>query len=167
LYKHASGALVFATGSVQWSWGLDTDHDGDATPSDLRMQQATVNLFADMGLQPGSRQDTLVAADASTDIYPPTSTITAPASGVVATSGVPVTVTGTASDLNPVVTGAIGGVEVSVDGGATWHPASGRESWTYTWTPTVSGPTTIRSRAVDDSANLESPAAGVSATVNA
>ena len=28
LYRHASRALVFAAGTVQWSWGLDSRHDG-------------------------------------------------------------------------------------------------------------------------------------------
>jgi hypothetical protein len=42
-----------------------------------------------------------------------------------------------------------------VDGGLSWHPANGRESWSYTWTPTASGQVTIHSRAVDDSGNLE------------
>ena len=27
LYRHASGALVFGAGTVQWSWGLDGNHD--------------------------------------------------------------------------------------------------------------------------------------------
>ena len=27
LYKHSSGALVFGAGTVQWSWGLDSNHD--------------------------------------------------------------------------------------------------------------------------------------------
>ena len=35
----------------------------------------------------------------------------------------------------------------------------------FAWTPTASGPVTIKSRAVDDSGNLETPAAGVSVTV--
>jgi hypothetical protein len=61
--------------------------------------------------------------------------------------------------------GVIGGVEVSVDGGTTWHPVAGRESWTYIWTPTMIGTVTILSRAVDDSGNLETPSAGTSVTV--
>ncbi len=69
LYRHSSGALVFSTGSYQWSWGLDANHDrsnlGSAT--DVRMQQATVNLFADMGVQPTTLQSGLVGASASTD----------------------------------------------------------------------------------------------------
>ena len=52
----SSGALVFGAGTVQWSWGLDCDHDrGSAAPVSA-IQQATVNLFADMGVQPGTLQ---------------------------------------------------------------------------------------------------------------
>jgi hypothetical protein len=68
------------------------------------------------------------------------------------TAGVPATAGGTAADAGG---GRVGGVEVSVDGGASWHPADGRETWTYTWTPSTSGTITVQSRAVDDSANLE------------
>ena len=73
-------ALVFAAGTVQWSWGFDGTHDrGGSTPS-TAMRQATVNLFADMGVQPGSLQAGLTAATASTDTTPPTATTDAPAS---------------------------------------------------------------------------------------
>jgi hypothetical protein len=60
----------------------------------------------------------------------------------------------------------VGGVEVSVDGGGTWHPAQGREIWSYAWTPSAPGTVTIKSRAVDDSGNIESAGAGVTAQVN-
>src|SRR5262249_22016974 len=73
-----------------------------------------------------------------------------------------VTITGTASDTG----GVVGGVEVSVDGGTTWHPATGRGSWTFLWTVNGSGQVTIKSRAVDDSGNLETPGAGVTVTVS-
>ena len=158
-----SGALVFGAGTVQWSWGLDGHHDGGTTTPDVRMQQATVNLFADMGVQPATLQSGLTAATASTDKTPPTSAITAPAAGTNVQSGTPVTITGTATDAGG---GVVGGVEVSVDNGTTWHPATGRGSWSYTWTPGgSSGPVTIKSRAVDDSGNLETPGAGITVTV--
>ena len=65
LYRAPSGALVFGAGTVQWSWGLDSNHDrGPAPPADVRMQQATVNLLADMGAQPATLQSGLVAATA-------------------------------------------------------------------------------------------------------
>ena len=56
LYRHNNGALVFGAGTTQWSWGLDATHDRAGTPTDERMKQATVNLFADMGVQPASLQ---------------------------------------------------------------------------------------------------------------
>jgi hypothetical protein len=68
-----------------------------------------------------------------------------------------VTITGTATDTG----GLVGGVEVSVDGGATWRRAGGRASWSYAWTPDSTGTATIKSRAADDSGNLETPSAGI------
>src|SRR5262249_13762229 len=78
-----------------------------------------------------------------------------------------VTVTGTASDTGG---GVVAGVEVSFDGGSTWHKANlasaGISStWSYTWSPQGLGSATIKSRAVDDSGNLETPAAGIAVTV--
>ena len=70
LYRASSGALVFGAGTVQWSWGLDGNHDRGSSTEDVNMQQATVNLFADMDVQPGSLQDTLVPASESTDTRP-------------------------------------------------------------------------------------------------
>ncbi|MDQ1468413.1 MAG: hypothetical protein QOH10_2828, partial [Actinomycetota bacterium] len=77
-------------------------------------------------------------------------------------TGSPVTVTGTASDTGG---GRVAGVEVSTDNGATWHPASGHESWSYSFTPTTTGSLTIRSRATDDSVNTGPSSAAVTVTV--
>jgi len=162
LYRAASGALVFGAGTVQWSWGLDGQHDNGTSVTSPVMQQATVNLFADMNVQPATLQAGLVAASASTDRTATTSLITSPTSGSTVPQGVALTITGTATDAGG---GVVGGVEVSVDGGTTWHPATGRASWTYAWTPPFGGTTNIRSRAADDSANLETPSAGVTITV--
>jgi hypothetical protein len=162
LYKHPSGALVFGGGTIQWAWGLDSYHDGATSIPDVRMQQATVNLLADMSVQPATLQAGLVAAEASTDGVPPTSVITSPTAGQVVQRNVQRTISGTAADTGG---GVVGGVEVSTDGGATWHPAQGRGSWTYSWTPTQSGQATIRTRAADDSANLQVPGPGITVTV--
>ncbi len=163
MYRHSSGALVFSTGTYNWSWGLDSHHDDSSLGSttNVPMQQATVNLFADMGVQPVTLQSGLVKATASTDTTPPSSTITSPASGATVPSGTKVTIAGTATDVG----GVVAGVEVSTDNGTTWHPATGRASWTYSWTASGNSTTTIRSRAVDDSGNLETPSAGVTVTV--
>ena len=163
LYRYpSSGALVFSTGSYDWSWGLDNHHDNSShgAITNSAMQQATVNLFADMGVQPVSLQPGLTSTTASTDIIPPVSSITSPTTGSTVTTGTVVTISGTASDTN----GVVGGVEVSTDGGTTWHPATGLASWTYTWTASGSG-AVIRSRAVDDSGNLEIPAGSTTVSV--
>ena len=165
LYRAPSGALVFGAGTVQWSWGLDGVHDRGNTTPDPRMEQATVNLLADMRAQPGSLQEGLVHAIQTTDVSPPTTTITSPLAGENVQSGSSITITGTASDQSGETPGGqVGGVEVSVDGGGTWHPAAGRESWSYSWSPASIGSTTIKARAVDDSGNLESPGAQVNST---
>ncbi|MGH9890634.1 MAG: N,N-dimethylformamidase beta subunit family domain-containing protein, partial [bacterium] len=164
LYRHSSNRLVFGAGTVQWSWGLDDNHDHPTGPPDARMQQATVNLLADMGVSTTTLQPGLVPASASTDAAPPSSTITFPTGGSSVPRFSQVTISGTAADTGG---GVVGGVEVSVDNGATWHPANGRASWSYIWSPQTSGPVTIRSRAIDDSGNIETPGAGVNVTVTA
>jgi hypothetical protein len=162
LYRHSSGALVFGAGMVQWPWGLDDEHDKFIAPvADVRIQQATVNLFADMGTQPITLQPGLVPATPSTDLTPPTSSITNPRTGDRHQPGSLVTITGSALDLG----GQLAGVEVSTDGGATWQPAVGRASWSYAWTPATPGTVSLKSRAVDDSGNLEAPSAGVTVSV--
>ena len=162
LYRASSGALVFGAGTVQWSWGLDANHAISGTPTDRDMQQATVNLLADMGAQPATLQNGLVGATASTDTSPPSSAITAPASGSRVTVNLPVTISGAAADVGG---GVVGAVEISLDGGTTWHPATGRETWSYTFTPSTAGTLNIQTRAVDDSGNLEVPGLGISLAV--
>jgi hypothetical protein len=153
LYRAPSGALVFGAGTVDYGWGVDSNHGTySGSPPDPNMQQSTVNLLADMGVQPATLQMGLVQATASTDTTPPRSTITSPALGSTVTAGSQVTVLGTAQDFGG---GVVGGVEVSVDGGATWHPAVGRENWSYVFTAATSGTLNVLSRAVDDSGNLE------------
>ena len=162
-----SGALVFGAGRVFWSWGLSNQHDNAPSPflsttADPNVQQAMVNLFADMGVQPQTLQASLVIASQSTDKTPPTSSISTVSSTNVV-EGQTVTVSGTAHDSG----GVIGGVQVSTDGGKTWHPANGQVgsaslNWTYSFTAPAPGTYTIELRAVDDSLNVETSAAGVS-----
>ena len=162
MYRAPSRALVFGAGTIQWSWGLDATHDLSGTPTDANMQQATVNIFADMGVQPATLQSGLVPAAASTDTTPPVSAITSPSSGSTVAPGSSVIISGTATDSGG---GVVGGVEISVDGGTTWHPAVGRENWSYTTTFNNNATVNIRSRAVDDSGNLEVPGPGITITV--
>ena len=103
-----------------------------------------------------------VAATASSDTTAPTSTISSPADGATVPVGQPLTVSGTATDAGG---GKVGGVEVSTDNGTSWHPATGRGSWSYTFTPGSNGTLTIRTRATDDSLRTETPSAGRTITV--
>lgn len=163
-----SGALIFGAGTVFWSWGLSTDHDqvlGPPNPVDPNVQQATVNLLADMGVQPETLQASLIIATQSTDHTAPTAAITGMSTSTVL-EGQTVTVTGTASDVG----GVIGGVEVSTDSGSTWHPATAvvgkaNTTWSYTFKAGASGVVNIEARAVDDSLNLGAPGAGVPLTI--
>jgi hypothetical protein len=150
MYRAPSKALVFSAGSVQWTWGLDATHDGNGAPADRRMQQAQVNLFADMSAQPTTLDPDLIRATASSDTTKPTATISSPAAGATIANGTTVTATGTASDVG----GAVAGVEVSTDDGATWHPATGTTSWSYSYTQHGTGATPLKARAIDDSANI-------------
>jgi PKD repeat protein len=49
-YTAPSGARVFATGTMKWSYGL-------SSVVDERIEQATYNVFSDMGVQPETPQD--------------------------------------------------------------------------------------------------------------
>ncbi|HEY3758579.1 MAG TPA: DUF4082 domain-containing protein [Solirubrobacteraceae bacterium] len=176
MYRAPSGALVFGAGTVQWSWGLanvnawesaTTEPSHDAP--DPNLEQATVNLLAEMGVQPGSLSAGLVTATKSTVTTAPTSTISSPVSGATVSDGSTVTVSGSASAASGAV---IAGVEVSTDGGSTWHPATlstpAEQSvkWSYSWVAHGDPSTNVKSRAVDDSANLEKPSAGITVKVS-
>jgi hypothetical protein len=161
MYRAPSGALVFGAGTVQWSFGLDETHDGPAAAADVRVQQATINLFADMGVQPTTLRSGLIAASKSADSVAPSSAITMPTNGQSIVAGAQVTVSGTAADVG----GVVAGVEVSGDGGVTWHPANGTTSWSYSWMPPSGGSFTVAARAVDDSGNLQNVPASVTVSV--
>src|SRR5262245_55059597 len=96
------------------------------------------------------------------DTVRPTSIITSPTTGGVVSTGATVNITGTASDTGG---GTVQSVQVSVDGGATWNPAIGTSAWSFAWSPTLPGPTTIKSRALDTSGNQQDPPAEVTVTV--
>ena len=110
------------------------------------MQQATVNLFADMWRSRAPGMGTLATARLDRHA-PPRRDLGAPRRAVVGE----VIVSATASDAGG---GVVAGVEVSLDTGSTWRRAAST-SWTYTFTPRRRHGQ-LRARAVDDSANLPS-----------
>ena len=149
LYRADSGALVFSAGTIYWNWALDS-HNPGGVQEDHNVQQAMVNLFAEMGIQPGSLQAWLVPGVLSTDHTAPETTFSATSGTLMV--GSPFNVSGTSADLGG---GVVAGVEFSGDGGLTWHKANGLDTWNYTWTPDKIGLVSIEARAVDDSLNLE------------
>jgi VCBS repeat-containing protein len=165
LYRDTtSGALVFGAGTVMWSWGLSNQYvpyHGITSPVSTAVQQSMVNLFADMGVSPQTLQASLVLAQASTDHTAPTAAISSPTGGTSFNQGQSVTITGTASDVG----GRVAGIEVSTDGGASWHPATGTTSWSYSWVASGPGTHVIEARATDDSVNLQTSPATVSVNV--
>ena len=130
---------------MQWSWGLDGNHDRGASEPDQAMQQATVNLLADMGAQPASLQtgaDPRATRVARRRLSAPTvDDHIAGRRRERRQRQSPVTITGTAIDTGG---GVVGGVEVSVDGGATWHAAQGTRRGAYSWTPGAPGTATLQ-----------------------
>ena len=151
-YRAASGALVFSAGTIQWAWGLDSNHDGDdVQPADPRMRQATANILADMGALPTTLASGLVMPTKSTDTTAPTLD-DHPADGQLEPRGRrPRHRQGHRSGRRR----PVAGVEVSVDGGATFHPADGRRPCSYTGSLTGTGPDAIQVRATDDSGNIQ------------
>ena len=128
LYRAPSGALVFGAGTIQWSWGLDGTHDRGGSTPDVADAAGDGQPARRHGRPAGDAAGGLIAATASTDTHAPDldDHLARP--------------TATRSrgrhrhdhrhrDATP-GGGVVGGVEVSTDGGATWHPATGRASWT-------------------------------------
>jgi hypothetical protein len=159
LYRHGSGALVFGAGTLHWSWGLDSVHDNRSfgIEPEFSVRQATVNLFADMGVQPTTLQADLIPASAPANTVAPTSVVVMPAAGATVSKCATVTIRGTASANGG---GRPAAVEFSADGGVTWHRANGTDNWTAEWNPVAPGPVTIKSRAVNDSGWIENAASG-------
>jgi hypothetical protein len=164
MYRASSGAQVFNAGTIFWTWGLDENHpigptNSNSVPADLNVQQLMVNVFANMDVQPGSLQSSLIPGVRSTDAESPDSAADSVLTIAPVFTGQTVTISGTSSDFGGGTTAA---VEVSTDGGQTWHPANGYSNWTYDWTvPLQEGTYTILTRAVDDSLNIENPGTGI------
>ncbi|MDF2495328.1 N,N-dimethylformamidase beta subunit family domain-containing protein [Sphingomonas sp.] len=158
LYRAESGALVFASGTVFWSWGLSDEHDSSPYEANIEstvIKQFSVNMFADMGIQPASLEPGLIRATPSADLTPASISIDDIAAIVNARAAV--TITGNATDDDGDTTtsdGAVALVELSFDGGATWKVATGTTEWSYVWHPVSEGTYTVKARAVDDSLNV-------------
>ena len=95
------------------------------------------------------------------DTTPPQVSITDPSASktVISTS---YTIKGTASDA---VSG-LAKVEVSIDGGTSWHDATGTSSWSFVAILAL-GANVVKAKATDNEGNISAPTAGVTLTCEA
>ena len=100
------------------------------------------------------------SAAPSSDSIAPTSYITSPANGSTIAAGTAYTIKGTASDTGG---SSVQKMELSLDGGTTWNPASVKAgdtgtnvTWEYTWASPSAGTYTVKARATDWVSNVES-----------
>jgi len=200
IYRSSSGSLVFGAGTVQWSWGLDPYRDTEtgvpperANPTNIRVgkdqmgaerdiQQATLNLFMDMGVAANVEDldEGLTRPSGPEESSPPRIAITSPAEST--TFATFLVVKGTASKADG---GVVAAVEYSLSSSPTsWHPADFTRVSTQEWSwilrlgegapgdgleslgaKIVPGlPTVLTVRAVDDSYNV-GPAADLAVTM--
>src|SRR5262245_56112357 len=145
------GAFSAATGTNAWSFTWTPSAPGPATIKSRAVDSA------------GNVQNPPAEIHVTVDA-PPTSTITFPTEGATITLIPPIAITGTASDNNG---GSVVKVEVSVDGGANYSAATGTNAWSFNWTPGALGQATIKSRAVDNTGNVQNPPAEIHVTVDA
>ncbi|MEZ5121289.1 MAG: DUF6605 domain-containing protein [Solirubrobacterales bacterium] len=149
-YKASSGALVFAAGTNQWSWGLgphwidtpgtgQTYQDPPTDSSDPRISQATYNIFSDMGVQPGT--PTGVTLDSGNQ--PPTASFTASPNPVL--SGHTVTFDASASSDSD---GDVVQYAWDLDGNGTYETSGDTPVVTHTYSST--GTVTVGLRVTDD-----------------
>ncbi len=66
-YRATSGAIVFSTGTILWSWGLGAQGI-QVTAIDPTIQQVTYNVLADMGVQPTTPANELILDNANTAV---------------------------------------------------------------------------------------------------
>jgi hypothetical protein len=89
IYKAPSGATVFDAGTINWWRGLGYNVHGAGEP-DSRIQQATMNILSDMGVEPSTPASSMTV-DAQ---GPPSVSSTVPANGATSVQpNVPVKVT--------------------------------------------------------------------------
>ena len=125
LYRDPNGALACSAPAPSSGRGASTRTTtaaaGAVSPA---MQQATYNLFADMGAQPATLQAGLLPA-VGVDRHDRADRHDHLAGDDRSAPATPATVQRD-GDATPAAA-CVGAVEVSTDGGATWHPAAGRE----------------------------------------
>ena len=135
-YKAASGALVFASGTMLWSHGLSNE-------TQAPIQQATYNVFSDMGVQPVTPEEDLVLDPGGSNQAPNASFTVSPNPVKTSTT---VTFNGAASsDPN----GTIAKYEWDLDGNGSYETNSGTKA-SATRSYTTEGDYQVRLKVTDN-----------------
>ena len=146
-----------ATGGTIWrySWTLPV-------PGGYSLLARAVDAAGNVG-SPGT------AVTVTVDPARPVSAVTSPTDGATV-GGIACTITGTAADHSGT---GLSSVEVSTDGGVSWHSASDTSgngswsSWAYSWPlGTSGGPANLRCRATDNNGHVETPGHGFDVTAS-
>ncbi|HSS42857.1 MAG TPA: N,N-dimethylformamidase beta subunit family domain-containing protein [Solirubrobacterales bacterium] len=119
-YKAASGAQVFASGTMRWSRGLESE-------SDPRIEQATYNILSDMGAQPATPEGITLDPGGSNQVPNASFTLTPNPVGFNTT----VTFNGSASKDTD---GSIAKYEWDLDGNGTYEVSGTSSSTTRKYT---------------------------------
>jgi PKD repeat protein len=135
-YKAASGALVFATGTMLWSHGLSNEPQGP-------IEQATYNVFSDMGVQPVTPEEELVLDPGGSNPAPNASFTASPNPTKTSTT---VTFNGAASsDAN----GTIAKYEWDLDGNGSYETNTATKA-TTTHSYSLEGEYAVRLKVTDN-----------------
>jgi hypothetical protein len=141
-----------------WAWGNNASGQlGDGTTNN-RLNPVKVDHIDGVTSIAGVGGHTIALAEDPV----PTSTIADPLNSTVLT-GTSYAITGTANDC---VGSGVQQVEVSTTDGQTWNLATGTNAWSYFWSLPMNGSYTIKSRATDNSGNVETPNTGVTVTIS-
>ena len=160
LYRHPSGALVFSRRhrAVRLGHGRHAPTAAEPTMTSRLHAGPTVNLLADMAVQPGSLQSGLVGGHRGRPPSPPVS-LTAPANAATVSGSV--NVTATAADNV-----GVAGVQFKLDGANLGvEDTSSPYSVTWSTASTANGTHTLTAVARDAAGNTAT-AAAVSVTVS-
>jgi len=146
-----------------WHAGREINKGIVLLTSETGIVEGGVFYSSDYADDPTLRPKLVVDYSLPPDDIAPTSTITDPADGSHL-KGVTYDITGMARDN--LRGSGIAKVQVSTDGGNTWQDAVGTETWSFSWTLPADGVYNIKSRAIDNYGNVETPEPGVNVTVD-
>lgn len=156
-YQASSGTIKFIPGESSKDFLVNIIDNSQFNEND---RQFSVALKVDSGSNavlgtPSTAAVTIMEDDK--DLIKPVSSITSPAPGSLV-MGNKLTIRGSADDHGG---SGVNKVEVSLDGGTTWNPATSAESWAYEWPIVGDGSVTILSLTADKAGNVEEPGPGV------